>query len=473
METIHTEVVVIGSGPAGYPAAFRSADLGKKVVLIDPEVNPGGVCLYRGCIPSKALLHVAALIEEAEEASHWGVSFGKPQLDLDKIRAYKANIVDKITKGVGGLSKSRQIQHLQGYGKFLDNHTVEVTLIKGETIQVKFQNAVIAAGSRPFLLPAFDLKSDRIMTSTEALNLPDIPKKMLCIGGGVIGMELATVYAALGSEITVVELQPEILAGADSDLVRPLVTRMKKKLTIHTGTKVLSLKDLGKSIEAQLDFGNGKIESHGYDRVLVSMGRLPNTDKLGIENTSIKLSSRKFIEVNSQMRTSVEHIFAVGDIVGDPMLAHKGTHEGHVAAEVIAGNKVEFHPSTIPSVVYTNPEIAWCGLTETEAQKNNVPYQLAKFPWGASGRATANSRADGLTKILFEPETGRVLGVGICGVNAGELIGEGILAVEMGALASDLAHAIHPHPTLTESIMEASEIFLGHCDHYLVPKKKH
>lgn len=472
IETIETEVLVLGGGPAGYPAAFRAADLGKQVVLIDPELNPGGVCLYRGCIPSKALLHVAALLDEAKISSHFGVTFGAPTIDINALRAYKDQVITKITKGIGSLTKTRKIKHLQGYGSFIDSHHVLVKLVDGTEAKVHFQSAIIAAGSRPFVLPAFDLGSDRIMTSTEALNLPDIPAKLLCIGGGVIGMELATVYASLGSQVTVVELLPQILAGADTDLVRVLELRLRSRMEIKVSTKVASLKLKENGVEATLELPTGEKHVDTYDRVLISMGRKSNVDKIGIENTGVQVDTKGFITIDNQCRTTERHIYAIGDITGNPMLAHRGTHQGHVAAEVICGKKVEFNPLTIPSVVYTNPEIAWCGLTEDQAKKDNIPHQISKFPWAASGRAVAMGRPDGLTKILFHPETGQVLGVGIAGINAGELLGEGLLAVEMGALASDIAHTIHPHPTMTETLMEASELFLGHCDHYFVPKKK-
>jgi len=472
LEIIETEVVVLGGGPAGYPAAFRASDLGKKVVLIDPEPNPGGVCLYRGCIPSKALLHVGAFLDEAKESQHFGVTLGPAKIDLDQLRSYKNQVVQKITKGVGTLTKSRKIQHIQGLGKFEDSHHILVTKTDGSTLKVHFQNAIIAAGSRPFMLPAFDLKSDRIMTSTEALELPDIPQKLLCIGGGVIGMELATVYSSLGSEVTVVELLPQILTGADPDLVKVLENKLKSKITFSLKTKVASLSLKGNQVEALLELEGGQKTPHLFDRVLVSMGRKSNVDLIGIENTAVSVDTKGFITIDNQCRSSENHIYAIGDITGNPMLAHRGTHQGHIAAEVICGKKVEFNPLTIPSVVYTNPEIAWCGLTEDQAKKDQIPHQVTKFPWAASGRATAVGRTDGLTKILFHPETGQVLGVGMAGINAGELLGEGLLAVEMGALASDIAHTIHPHPTLAETLMEASELFLGHCDHYFVPKKK-
>lgn len=467
------DVVVLGAGPAGYPAAFRAADLGQKVVLVDPEANPGGVCLYRGCIPSKALLHIAALIDEAEESAEWGVTFSKPKIDIDKIRAYKDQVVTKMTGGTGMLRKARNIQHVQGYGSFVDANTLSVKNTEGKEEIVQFKHAIIAAGSRPTVLPHLDLDSPRVIDSTGALELKDIPKTMLCIGGGIIGMELATVYAALGTKVSVVEMMPNLLGPTDPEFTRILLKRMKSRLgDIMTSTKVLGIKEVKGGIEVEFEGAKVKETKQVFEKVLVCIGRVPNSENLGLDKVGIVPNERGFINVDSQCRTNVPNIFAVGDIVGQPMLAHKGTHEAHVAAEVIAGHKVQFAPKTIPSVVYTNPEIAWCGVTEQEAEAQGLNYEVAKFPWAASGRATALSRTDGLTKMIFEKDTGRVLGVGITGVGAGELIGEGILAVEMAATAKDIALSIHAHPTTTETLMECAELFLGHCDHYIAPAKK-
>lgn len=467
MENQTTEVAVLGAGPGGYAAAFRAADLGKTVTLIDPEANPGGVCLYRGCVPSKALLHVAALLEETKHASAWGVTYQEPVIDLDRLRAYKDDVVKKMTGGLGMLTKSRKIRFIRGTGSFSDGRTLFVKESNGTESTVTFEHCIIATGSRPVELPHLKIDSERMMDSTGALSLPVIPKSLLCIGGGIIGMELATVYAALGTEVSVVEMLPKMLGPADPDLTNILMRRMKSRLKASmTDTKVVSLQENKKGIETTFEASGGAQTKQTYDRILMCIGRRPNSENLGLENTGVQIDERGFIQSDAQCRTADAAIFAIGDVIGNPMLAHKGTHEGHVAAEVIAGKKVRFDPATIPSVVYTNPEVAWCGLTETEAKAEGIPYKLGKFPWAASGRATAMDRTDGLTKILFDPESERVLGMGIVGCGAGELIGEGVLAVEMSAVALDLALSIHPHPTMTETIMESAEVFLGHSDHY-------
>ncbi len=469
-EPIH--LVVIGAGPAGYAAAFRAADKGMQVTLIDREMNPGGVCLYRGCIPSKALLHVAKVIEESREASAWGVTFGEPKIDIDQLRAYKDKVVQKLTSGTGALAKGRKVRYLQGSATFVDSTTLEVELTAGGTETVVADKIIVATGSRPIQIPIFDIGSDRVMDSTGALDLPDIPERLLCVGGGYIGLELATVYAALGTKVTVVEMLPKLMAGADPDLARILIKKLKKVLhEIKLQTGVVKLEADGDTIVATFR-DKADVETQDvYDRVLVSIGRRPNSQGFGLENTDVKITDRGFIETTNQCRTSDPAIFAVGDVAGDPMLAHKGSHEAHVAVEVIAGEKVEFAPRAIPAVVFTDPEIAWCGITEEEAKAEGIAHRSVSFPWAASGRATAIDRNDGLTKLIVEDGTNRVIGVGIVGAGAGELIGEGALAVEMGASVEDLALTIHAHPTMTETVMEAAELFLGQCDHYFVPKR--
>ncbi len=468
------DVIVIGGGPAGYPAAFRAADLGLKVALIDPETNPGGVCLYRGCIPSKALLHVAELIQETKHAgSTFGVEFSAPKINLEQLRAYKNDVIAKMTRGLGTLTKTRNIQFYKGKGFFLNDHSLEIKDTENQTQEISFKNAIIATGSVPTQIPQLSLNSPRVMDSTDALALESIPKSLLCIGGGIIGMELATVYSALGSEVSIVEMLPKLLGPADLDLTKILVKTLKPSLKeIKIRTKVNSIKEIENGILVEFENESGEKSNQTYNKILVSIGRTPTTQNLGLEKVQVNLSSRGFIEVDRQCRTSVPHIFAIGDVVGQPMLAHKGTHEGHVVAEVIAGKKVEFNPKTIPSVVYTNPEVAWTGVTEAKAKEENLDYVISKFPWSASSRATTLSRNEGLTKLIFDKQTGILLGAGIVGVGAGDLIGEVTLAIEMGATAQDIALTIHPHPTTSETIMEAAELFLGHSDHYLAPKRK-
>jgi len=465
-------VVILGAGPAGYAAAFRSADLGLRVTLVDPALNPGGVCLYRGCIPSKALLHIAKLIDEAREATEWGVSFGEPKIDVDQLRKFSAGIVSKLTTGLGALSESRKINYIQGHGSFESATSLKTERTDGTSETVPFDHAIVATGSRPAVIPAFPSGSARVMDSTDALALADIPARLLVVGGGYIGLELATVYAALGSKVTVVEMLPQLLAGADPDLVKVLAKRLNAKLdAILLETRVTSMKDTGQAIEVTLDGEHAPQGAQGFDKALVSVGRRPNSEGLGLENTAVQLDDKGFITTDEQKRTEEPTIFAVGDIAGNPMLAHKGTHEAHIAAEVIAGQKVRFAPHTIPAVVFTDPEIAWCGLTEADARSAGTAYRAASFPWAASGRAATMARSDGVTKILFDPDTRQVLGVGIAGSGAGELIAEGVLAVEMGCTADDLALTIHAHPTMSETIMESAELFQGHCDHFYKPKR--
>jgi dihydrolipoamide dehydrogenase len=467
-------LAVVGGGPGGYAAAFLAADLGMQVTLIDPEANPGGVCLYRGCIPSKALLHVAKLIEESQQAKNWGVEFQRPQIDLGRLRGWKEGVVKKLTGGLGQLSKQRHVEYIQGRAAFENSTTLRITKSDGAETSLSFDRIIIATGSRPAIIPAFKLDSPRMMDSTAALSLEDIPGNLLVVGGGYIGLELGSVYAALGTRVTVVEMLPGLLPGADRDLVLPLHKRLEKMFeAILVNTTVASLKVDGAGIRATFEGPSLPENSREktFDRVLVSVGRKPNSDVPGLENTQVHVSARGFIEVDKQLQTADPSIYAIGDVVGEPMLAHKASHEGRVAVEAIAGHKVAFEPNAIPAVVFTDPEIAWCGLTETQAEKEKREIKVAKFPWGASGRAVTLDRPEGMTKLIVEPETGRVLGVGIVGAGAGELIAEGVLAIEMAALASDVAMTIHPHPTLSETVMESAEVFFGTSTHVFRPKR--
>jgi dihydrolipoamide dehydrogenase len=466
-----TQIAVIGGGPGGYPAAFLAADLGLQVTLIDNEANPGGVCLYRGCIPSKALLHAARVITEAKEASNWGIGFSEPVIDIDKLRSWKDNVVQKMTGGLGQLSKHRRINYIQGHAKFSDKNTIEIQNQNGSEL-LGFENAIIATGSRPANLPNLSIDSRRILDSTTGLELPDVPKNMLIVGGGYIGLELGTVYAALGTKVSVVEMTSGLMPGVDRDLVLVLSKRLEKIFdSIMLDTRVVDMSEEKSGIRVKLEGSKVKSSEQIFDKALVSVGRRPNSENLGLENTRVKTDSKGFIQVDEQRRTSEPTIFAIGDVAGEPMLAHKATHEGRVAAEVIAGHNVAFEPNAIPAVVFTDPEIAWCGLTETNAKMENRPVKIARFPWGASGRATTLDRNDGVTKLIVDPDTEQILGVGIVGTGAGELIAEGVLAVEMGANVSDLELTIHPHPTLSETIMEAAEVFFGESTHVYKPKK--
>jgi dihydrolipoamide dehydrogenase len=474
------QVVVIGAGPGGYAAAFAAADLGMQVALVDPELNPGGVCLYRGCIPSKALLHVAKLIGEARHASAWGITYQEPKIDLDKLRAFKDSVVQKLTSGLGQISKLRKVQYIQGRATFVDAHTVAIERVTGapggsDPETLTFQHAVIATGSRPSTVPGLSIDSPRLMDSTAALDLPSIPKTLLVVGGGYIGLELGSVYAALGTKVTVVEMTPGILPGADRDLVAFLGRRLEKTLDkVLVSAKVVEMKETKAGVKVRIE-GEGLADAdkeQTFERVLVSVGRKPNGHVPGIEKTGVKVDPRGFIGVDASRRTDVPNIFAIGDVVGEPMLAHKASHEARVAVESIAGHNVVFEPQAIPAVVFTDPEVAWCGLTETEAKKQGREVEIAKFPWAALGRALAIDRPDGVTKLVIEPSTERVLGVGIVGAGAGELIAEGVLAIEMAALATDLRLTIHPHPTLSETLMEAAEVFFGQSTAVYRPKKK-
>lgn len=468
-----TQLAVIGAGPGGYAAAFLAADLGMQVTLIDMEKNPGGVCLYRGCIPSKALLHVSKLINEAEEAKKWGVEFGKPKIDINKIREFKNNVVNKLTGGLGQLSKQRKVNYINGKASFLNSNTLSVAKNDGTVEEVIFDKAIIATGSVPASIPGLPTNSNRIMDSTAALELNDIPEKLLVIGGGYIGLELSTVYATLGSKVTVVEMMPGLLPGADRDLVAVLERRLKSKLeAIYLETKVVELKETEEGIKVKLEGKNVDNSEMTFDKVLISIGRKPVTSGFGLENTKVKVNERGFIVVDKQLKTDDSNIYAIGDVVGNPMLAHKAAAEGRTAVEAILGHKVVFEPNAIPAVVFTDPEIAWAGLTETEAQEKGIKYEVAKFPWGASGRAATLDRNDGLTKLIVEPETERIIGVAIVGVGAGDMIAEGTLAIEMGATVKDLELTIHPHPTLSETLMFAAELYYGHATDLYRPKRK-
>jgi len=475
---ISTQVVVVGGGPGGYAAAFLAADLGLKTAIVDPEANPGGVCVYRGCIPSKALLHVADLLGEARQAQAWGVSFGEPKIDLGKLRAFKDAVVKRLTSGTGLLAKSRKVQYLQGLGELVDANTLRVKLVSGGEETVQFEHAIIATGSVPVVPPTLRLPGNgdpRVMDSTTALDLPDVPKSLLVVGGGYIGLELGSVYAALGSAVTVVEMTDGLLPGADRDLVDVLAKRLKQTMkAVLLKTRVTQLKPEAAGIRVTFDgeqVGKEVEQEQLFDRVLVAVGRRPNASVPGLDRTRVRLDERGFIVVNEQMRTDEPSIFAIGDVVGEPMLAHKASHEGRVAAEVIAGEKSAFAPRAIPAVVFTDPEIAWAGLTEAQAQKAGRPVTIAKFPWAASGRALTLDRVDGLTKLVVDPSTERILGVGLVGPNAGELIAEGVLAIEMGANVTDMKLSIHPHPTLSETLMESAEVFFGQATHVYKPKR--
>ncbi|MCB9757387.1 MAG: dihydrolipoyl dehydrogenase [Candidatus Omnitrophica bacterium] len=467
----HTQLVVIGGGPGGYAAAFLAADLGLETTLIDLDVNPGGVCLFRGCIPSKALLHVAKVLSESREAKEIGIDFGEPKIHLDKVRAWKNKVISQLTGGLGQLCKQRKIKFIQGRATFLNSETLTVEKTDGSSMQLSFENAILATGSIPVTLP-FAPASARILDSTTALNLEDIPEKLLVLGGGYIGLELGTVYCELGSQVSIVEMMPYLLPGVDRDLGVILENRMKKHFkAIKVETKVSKMEEIKDGIRVTFQNKAGQTSSEDYSKVLVSIGRKPNSKNLGLENTKVTLTDRGFVQVNAQRQTTDPKIYAIGDIAGDPMLAHKASHEGRVAAEAIAGHKVAFEPMAIPAVVFTDPEIAWCGITEPEALAQGRAIKVVKFPWGASGRAVTLNRTDGMTKLIIDPTTERILGVSICGVGAGEMIAEGVLAVEMGTLATDLKMSIHPHPTLSETMMETAESFFGQSTHIYKPKK--
>jgi dihydrolipoyl dehydrogenase len=462
LDASQLNIAVIGGGPGGYAAAFLAADLGMKVTLIDRESNPGGVCLYRGCIPSKALLHVAKLIEESRHAKHWGIEFAEPRIDLGRLRAFKENVVAKLTGGLGQISKLRKVQYMRGQASFEASNRIRVARSGGGEELLSFDRTIIATGSRPAKIPSLELDSPRMLDSTSALDLSEVPGTLLVIGGGYIGLELGTVYAALGSKVSVVEMMPGLLPGADRDLVQPLHKRLEKIfIDILVSTTVTALKEESNGIRVCFEGNDVKDREKVFDKILVAVGRKPNSEIPGLDRTAVRLGARGFIEVNEHLETSDPAVYAVGDVVGEPMLAHKASHEGRTAVEHIAGHKVAFEPNAIPAVVFTDPEIAWTGLTETQAEKQGREIKVAKFPWGASGRATTLDRTEGMTKLILDPSNERVLGVGIVGAGAGELIAEGTLAIEMGALAKDLALTIHPHPTLSETVMQSAEVFFG------------
>ena len=469
---VHAEVVVLGSGPGGYTAAFRAADLGKKVVLIERYSTLGGVCLNVGCIPSKALLHTAKVITEAEETAQHGVSFSSPNIDLEQLRHWKANdVVGKLTGGLAAMAKQRDVTVVQGLGKFTGPNQIAVTAADGKLTTVSFDYAIVAAGSQATKFPGAPA-DERIMDSTGALALADIPKRLLVIGGGIIGLEMGTVYDALGSKVSVVEFTDGLVQGCDRDLVRPLQKRMEKRFeSIMLSTKVVSMEAKADGIHVSFEGEAAPKDVQVYDRVLVSIGRKPNGKNIGAELAGVHINDWGFIPVDKQMRTNVPHIFAIGDIVGQPMLAHKATHEGKVAAEVIAGHKVQFQAMTIPSVAYTDPEIAWAGVTEIEAKAQGIEYEKASFPWAASGRALSVGRTEGTTKLIFDKTSHRLIGAGIVGVNAGELLAETVLAIEMGADAHDLGLTIHPHPTLSETVCFAAEMKEGTITDLYIKKR--
>ncbi len=454
-----TDVVVIGAGPGGYAAAFMAADLGLKTLLIDKEENPGGVCLYRGCIPSKALLHAAKVVNEAREASEFGITFSQPEIDVEKLAGWKNEVVKKLTGGLGQLRKARKVDHIQGTAKLVDANTLS---IEGSEETVRFKHAILATGSRPVVPGPLAIDSENVMTSKEALNLENIPETLLVVGGGYIGLELGTVYGSLGSKVTVVEMQDGLLPGADRDLVKVLSKNVNNIMhEVLLNTRVVEMVDTLRGVKVTLD----PAREETFEKVLISVGRRPNTENLGLENTKVQLDKHGFVVTDKQGRTDEPNIFAIGDISGQPMLAHRATHQGRLAAEVIHGSKAVFEPHAIPAVVFTDPELAWAGITENEAKEQGIPHKVARFPWAASGRSLTLGRTDGLTKLVLDPETERILGVGIVGPGAGELIAEGTLAIEMAATAEDLSLTIHAHPTLSETVMETADVFFGTSTH--------
>jgi len=471
MEPIKTEIVVLGAGPGGYTAAFYAADKGKKVTLVEQSPRLGGVCLNSGCVPSKALLHATEILRETKESAARGIEFGAPKIDLDKLRSWKESILDRLGQGIKGLAQKRHVQLIHGRGHFEDSQTLRVETAEGQKF-INYEKAIIAVGSKPAMPSAFDLGNKRIMTSTEALEVQDIPHDLLVVGGGYIGMELGTVYAALGSNVVVLEAMPSILTGVDPDLVRPVRRSAQKAFReIRVNTKVLKMATAGKHIKVTMEIDKQQREEL-YDRVLVSVGRAPNYSDLGLQNTGVTKDDKGFIKCNPQQQTDDPNIYAIGDVNGGILLAHRAFREARIAVEAMLGETSGFENIVIPAVVYTDPEVAWCGLTETEANQKGIPTQVTKFLWGASGRALSLDRTDGLTKLIIDPETERILGVGIAGVGAGELISEGVLAVEMGATARDLADSVHPHPTLSETLMEAAETFYGTATHMVTTRRE-
>ncbi|MEL6233421.1 MAG: dihydrolipoyl dehydrogenase [Pseudomonadota bacterium] len=469
---MHAQFLVLGSGPGGYTAAFRAADLGLQTVLVERNPTLGGVCLNVGCIPSKALLHAAKVITEAEEMADHGIALGKPKIDLDALRGWKDSVVGKLVGGLGGLAKQRKVTVASGVGRFVSANMVAVTDGDGKTTHISFDQACIAAGSEPVALPFIPHDDPRVVDSTGALELADIPKRMLVLGGGIIGLEMACVYDALGAKITVVELMDQLMPGADKDIVKPLADRVKKRYeAIHLKTKVTAVEAQKSGLKVTFEGPDGSFDDR-FDKILVAVGRRPNGGLVDAQKAGVAVTERGFVEVDNQQRTNQPHIFAIGDLVGQPMLAHKAVHEGKVAAEVAAGHKRAFDARVIPSVAYTDPEVAWAGLTETEAKAKGIKYGKGSFPWAASGRSLSNARSEGVTKVLFDEETDRIIGAGIVGTNAGDLISEVALAIEMGADATDIGHTIHPHPTLSETVNFAAEMFEGTITDLIPPKRK-
>jgi len=470
MDPFKTNILVLGAGPGGYAAAFYAADKKKKVILVEQDKRLGGICLNSGCIPSKALLHATKLIGEAKESEVWGIQFGTPRIKLDKMRAWKESILEKLGQGISGLAQKRGVQVVHGRGHFEDSRTLRVETREGQKF-INYEKAIIATGSKPAMPSAFDLGNQRIMTSTEALELQDVPNELLVVGGGYIGMELGMVYAALGSKVVMLEALKSILLGADSDLIRPVMRRAKEAFKgVRLNTKVLKMATRGKHIKVTVETEKKKVEEI-YDRVLVCVGRVPNCSDLGLENTSVERDEKGFIKINTKQETSDPAICAIGDVAGGMLLAHKAAKEARIAVEVITGEPSSFEHVVIPAVIFTDPEIAWCGLTEAQAKERGIQVEISRFSWAASGRAVSMDRPNGMTKLIIEPETERILGVGMVGVGAGELISEGVLAMEMGATAKDIAECVHPHPTLSETLMECAEVFYGYSTHSLMRKR--
>ncbi|MFO7775407.1 MAG: dihydrolipoyl dehydrogenase [Candidatus Hydrogenedentota bacterium] len=472
-ETQKKHVAIIGGGPGGYAAAFRANDLGFDVTIIETKPNPGGVCLYWGCIPTKALAHVAKIITEAREAEHWGITFSKPRLNLQRLRESKDAVVEKLTGGLGQLCKARGVKFIQGRADFVNSQTLHIMLQDGSEQELRTDYTILAPGSRPMSLPDTYLETPRLMDSTDALEIEDMPESLLVIGGGINGVELGSVYAALGTKVTICEMTPSLLPGVDQELVRILHTRMESIMhNIMLETKVAKIEEQNDGLKCRFEGKNAPNEEQVFEKVLVCIGRKPNSSGLGLRNTGVKLDERSYVKVDPARWTDDPHILAIGDITGEPLLAHKASHEGRVAAEAIAGHNVAFEPYAIPSVVFTDPEVAYCGLTEDQAKKQGIEVKISRFPWGASGRALTLNRAEGLTKLIADPETEQLLGVGIVGAGAGELISEGVLAIEMGATAHDIGLSIHPHPTLGETVMESADLIFGQSTHiYQKPKK--
>ncbi len=469
----HAQLVVIGGGPGGYAAAFLAADLGMQVTLVEPEANPGGTCLYRGCIPSKALLHVARLINESREAAAWGVNFSPPSIDLDRLRSWKEQVVGQLTGGLGQLVKQRKVNHVRAKAAFKDGSTLVLTDADHTQHILRFEQAIVATGSRPVSVPGFETTGGHVWYSRQALDLSEGPRRLLVIGGGYIGLELGSVYAALGSEVTVAEMMPTLLPGVDRELVRFLSKQLDRGFKdIFLKTRASSPKVQKNGIKITFDHEAADSTTRLFDKVLVAVGRRPVSSGLGLENTSVKVDDHGFILTDDQQRTADERIFAIGDVAGEPMLAHKASYEARIAVEVIAGMNVRYEPAAIPAVVFTDPEIAWAGLSDAEAKSEGIPVQVTRFPWAASGRAAALGRSEGLTKLVIDPESERLLGVGLVGPGAGEMIAEAVVAIEMGANVTDLSLSIHPHPTLSETIKEAAEIFHGTATHIYRPKRK-